>query len=97
MKGVTPERIGYGLYARATCTPGPTSCVPCCCRTQPRQAAAPLDWERDTVTVIETNLDDINAEHLGHFVETALGAGALDVRADPDEKRSPRRVADRVV
>ncbi|HCV99176.1 MAG TPA: TIGR00299 family protein, partial [Verrucomicrobiales bacterium] len=34
--------------------------------------AAPLDWERDTVTVIETNLDDINAEYLGHFVETAL-------------------------
>ena len=38
-----------------------------------------LDWDFDTVTVLETNLDDINAEHLGHFVETTLEAGALDV------------------
>jgi hypothetical protein len=38
-----------------------------------------LDWEKDTVAVLETNLDDINAELLGAFVETALAAGALDV------------------
>lgn len=37
------------------------------------------DWETDTITVLETNLDDINAEILGHFVEKALAAGALDV------------------
>ncbi len=38
-----------------------------------------LDWETDTVAVLETNLDDINAEILGDFVDKALAAGALDV------------------
>ena len=52
--------------------------------------SAPLDWERDIVTVIETNLDDINAEHLGHFVETALGAGALDVFHTPIQMKKNR-------
>ena len=37
------------------------------------------DWESDTIAVLETNLDDTTPEILGHFVETALGAGALDV------------------
>jgi hypothetical protein len=31
------------------------------------------------VVVLETNLDDINAEILGNFMEQALAAGALDV------------------
>jgi hypothetical protein len=38
-----------------------------------------LDWETDTIAVLETNLDDLSAELLGHFVERALAAGALDV------------------
>ena len=38
-----------------------------------------LDWESDRVAVLETNLDDISGEILGHFVEMALSAGALDV------------------
>lgn len=38
-----------------------------------------LDWDTDTIAVLETNLDDINAEVLGAFVEKALAAGALDV------------------
>ena len=43
----------------------------------PKQAAH--DWETDTIAVLETNLDDINAEILGNFMEKALAAGALDV------------------
>ena len=78
MRGVTPERIGYGLGTRDMHT------RPNVLRAVLGQAAAateaePIDWERDTVTVIETNLDDFNAEHLGHFVGAALEAGALDV------------------
>jgi uncharacterized protein (TIGR00299 family) protein len=38
-----------------------------------------FDWETDTVAVLETNLDDINSEILGNFVEKAFAAGALDV------------------
>ncbi|MBC8242803.1 MAG: nickel pincer cofactor biosynthesis protein LarC [Verrucomicrobia bacterium] len=89
MRGVTPERIGYGLGTRDMLT------RPNVLRAVLGQAAAapeaePLDWERDTVTVIETNLDDINAEHLGHFVETALEAGALDVFHTPIQMKKNR-------
>jgi len=89
MRGVTPERIGYGLGTRDMHT------RPNVLRAVLGQAAAateaePIDWERDIVTVIETNLDDINAEHLGHFVETALEAGALDVFHTPIQMKKNR-------
>lgn len=48
------------------------------------------DWETDTITVLETNLDDIPAELLGHFVETALAAGALDVFHTPVHMKKNR-------
>ena len=78
MRGVTPERIGYGLGTRDMNT-RPNVLRAVLGQAEAATEAKPLDWERDTVTVIETNLDDINAEHLGHFVETVLEAGALDV------------------
>ena len=78
MRGMTPERIGYGLGTRDMNT-RPNVLRAVLGQAEAATEAKPLDWERDTVTVIETNLDDINAEHLGHFVETALEAGALDV------------------
>jgi hypothetical protein len=90
MQGVTPERIGYGLGTRDMHT------RPNVLRAVLGQAdaalgqATPLDWARDTVTVIETNLDDINAEHLGHFVETALKEGALDVFHTPIQMKKNR-------
>jgi pyridinium-3,5-bisthiocarboxylic acid mononucleotide nickel chelatase len=49
-----------------------------------------LDWETDRVAVLETNLDDINAELLGHFVETALATGALDVFHTPIQMKKSR-------
>ena len=48
------------------------------------------DWETDTVTVLETNLDDINAEILGNFVEQALATGALDVFHTPIQMKKNR-------
>jgi uncharacterized protein (TIGR00299 family) protein len=36
------------------------------------------DWQSDTIAVLETNLDDACPEILGHFIEAALAAGALD-------------------
>jgi len=87
MRGVTPERIGYGLGTRDMLTrPNVLRAV----LGQAEVATEPLDWERDNVTVIETNLDDINAEHLGHFVETALEAGALDVFHTPIQMKKNR-------
>jgi hypothetical protein len=48
------------------------------------------DWETDRIVVLETNLDDINSEILGYFVETALAAGALDVFYTPIQMKKNR-------
>ncbi|MCL6480692.1 MAG: nickel pincer cofactor biosynthesis protein LarC [Firmicutes bacterium] len=37
----------------------------------------------ETIAVLETNLDDMNPQLYGYFVERALAAGALDVFATP--------------
>ena len=49
-----------------------------------------LDWETDTIAVLETNLDDINSELMGAFVEKALAAGALDVFHTPIQMKKSR-------
>ena len=49
-----------------------------------------LDWETDRVAVLETNLDDLSGEILGHFVERALGAGALDAFHTPIQMKKNR-------
>ncbi len=48
------------------------------------------DWETDTIAVVETNLDDLNAEILGHFVERAFEEGALDVFHTPIQMKKNR-------
>ena len=50
----------------------------------------PLDWEMDKIAVLETNLDDVSGEILGHFVEAALAAGALDVFHTPIQMKKNR-------
>jgi len=89
MRGVTPERIGYGLGTRDMHT-RPNVLRAVLGQAEAVTEAKSLDWERDSVTVIETNLDDINAEHLGYFVETALEAGVLDVFHTPIQMKKNR-------
>ena len=48
------------------------------------------DWEQDTVVTLQTNLDDINSEILGRFIEQALAAGALDVFYTPLQMKKSR-------
>ena len=81
MQGVVAEKIGYGLgtrdnqtrpnVLRAMLGESQTNWTPA--------ATAPHDWETDIITVLEANLDDLNAEILGSVMEKALAAGALDV------------------
>jgi uncharacterized protein (TIGR00299 family) protein len=79
MQGLVPEKIGYGLGTR-DCKTRPNVLRACLGKSANADESAPInDWETDCVAVLETNLDDINAEILGHFVDKALGAGALDV------------------
>lgn len=49
--------------------------------------AEPLDEE---IAVIEANLDDMNPQIYGYFLEKALGAGALDVYTTPVQMKKNR-------
>lgn len=87
MRGLAATKIGYGLGMREN-------------KTRPNVLRAVLgeatvartthDWETDTVAVLQTNLDDINAEILGSFVEHALKEGALDVFHTPIQMKKNR-------
>jgi len=89
MRGLQIERIGFGLGTRDN-------------KTRPNVLRAALgtsandssggvrDWEVDQVALVEANLDDINAEILGHFVERALKEGALDVFYTPIQMKKNR-------
>jgi uncharacterized protein (TIGR00299 family) protein len=84
---LVPERIGYGLGERDN-------------KTRPNVLRAVLgragatetahDWETDEIAVLETNLDDINSEILGHVVEKALSDGALDIFHTPIQMKKNR-------
>ena len=52
-----------------------------------RSAGAPRE---DVVAVLETNVDDMNPQLYGYFVERALEAGALDVFAAPVQMKKNR-------
>jgi pyridinium-3,5-bisthiocarboxylic acid mononucleotide nickel chelatase len=83
MREVVAEKIGYGLGTRDNPRrPNALRAVlgESSVGSQASSAEAGAhDWETDTIMVLETNLDDINAEILGNFMEQALAAGALDV------------------
>src|SRR6266850_2045276 len=87
MQSLTATKIGFGLGTRDN-------------RTRPNVLRAILgessgvsdghDWQTDRIAVLETNLDDINSEILGNFVERALAAGALDVFHTPVQMKKNR-------
>lgn len=87
MRDLTATKIGYGLGMRENKTrPNVLRAV----LGDTTEASAAHDWETDTIAVLETNLDDINAEILGAFVEKALAAGALDVFHTPIQMKKNR-------
>ena len=88
MQGLVAEKIGFGLGARDNKT-RPNVLRAILGETAAATASA-HDWQTDTIAVLETNLDDINAELLGHFVERALATGALDVFHTPIQMKKNR-------
>ncbi|HMY76515.1 MAG TPA: LarC family nickel insertion protein, partial [Blastocatellia bacterium] len=52
--------------------------------------AVSADDTPTTVTVIEANIDDLNAQVFGHLMEKALAAGALDVFYTPVQMKKNR-------
>lgn len=83
MREMVAEKIGYGLGTRDNPRrPNALRAVLGGASAEGRGSSAPAaahDWETDTIVLLETNLDDINAEILGNVMEKALAAGALDV------------------
>lgn len=87
MRGLTATKIGYGLGMRENKTrPNVLRAV----LGETTEASGAHDWETDSIVVLETNLDDINAEILGAFIEKALAAGALDVFHTPIQMKKNR-------
>ncbi len=87
MSGLVARKVGYGLGTRDNHTrPNVLRAV----LGDAPDAAAEHDWETDTVAVLETNLDDVTGEILGHFVESTLKAGALDVFHTPIQMKKNR-------
>ena len=85
MRGLAPTRIGYGLGTRDNQTrPNVLRAILC------EVEDATRDWEIDTVAVLQTNLDDINAEILGRTLRRALDEGALDVFHTPIQMKKNR-------
>jgi uncharacterized protein (TIGR00299 family) protein len=91
MTELVAEKIGFGLGTREHKTrPNVLRAVLGTASTLKSKPSVTLDWETDRVAVLETNLDDINAEILGDFVERALAAGALDVFHTPIQMKKNR-------
>ena len=92
MRDLVAEKIGFGLGTRDNKTrPNVLRAVLGESRSEGlAPGAATHDWQTDTVAVLETNLDDLNPEILGHFVERALAQGALDVFHTPIQMKKNR-------
>jgi uncharacterized protein (TIGR00299 family) protein len=87
MQDLVAKRIGFGLGTRENNTrPNVLRAI----LTEAAEGTREHDWETDTITVLETNLDDISSEILGNFVDTALSAGALDVFYAPIQMKKNR-------
>lgn len=87
MQNLVAEKIGFGLGTRENKT---RANVLRAILGHDLEAGAAHDWESDRVAVLETNLDDINPEILGAFIEHALAAGALDVFHTPIQMKKNR-------
>lgn len=87
MRDLVPEKVGFGLGTRNH-------------QSRPNVLRAILgdagpgpgahDWQTDMIAVLEANVDDVNPEILGYFVERALTAGALDVFHTPIQMKKNR-------
>jgi pyridinium-3,5-bisthiocarboxylic acid mononucleotide nickel chelatase len=87
MRNLVAEKIGFGLGQRDNKTrPNVLRAI----LGEASEGGGPHDWQTDTIAVLEANLDDLNPEILGYFVEQALAAGALDVFYTPVQMKKNR-------
>lgn len=78
------ERIGYGAGTRTYPK------FPNVLRALIGELATDAEQTPMSVTVIEANIDDLNAQVFGHLMEQALAAGALDIFYTPVQMKKNR-------
>lgn len=79
MAGSTVVKSGYGLGTRELDQrPNVLRLVLC-----KNETARPATLESDSILLIESNLDDISGERIGHLTTMLMEAGALDVAVIP--------------
>jgi len=94
MQNLVAEKTGFGLGTRENKTR--PNVLRAMMGTAPKVQSSKFkvpsapDWEADRIAVLETNLDDSNPEILGHFAETTMAAGALDVFYTPVQMKKNR-------
>jgi uncharacterized protein (DUF111 family) len=87
MGDLVAAKVGYGLGTRENITrPNVLRAV----LTSEVAGEESHDWQTDTIAILETNLDDVDGEILGHFLERALRLGALDVFHTPIQMKKNR-------
>ena len=82
---MTVARVGYGFGTRALPW---ANCLRVLLGEAP--GGAVVGFERDEVTVIECNIDDMTGEALGWLMRRLLEAGALDVSYTPIQMKKDR-------
>ncbi len=78
MRNLVAERIGYGAGSRENKT-RPNVLRAILGKQMTERQPGDSGWDEDRVAVLESNLDDVSSEVLGHFMDEALRMGALDV------------------
>ena len=79
---IQAERVGYGAGKRELILPNVLRSM--IAKTLPApQAAAKHGSHGDRIAQLETNVDDVTGEVLGHLIEQLMLAGALDVSVLP--------------
>lgn len=81
---IVVEQIGYGAGSREYRT------FPNALRLLLGESTDAFNGKRQQVTVLETNLDDVSPQVLGHVLERALRLGALDCWLTPIQMKKNR-------
>jgi uncharacterized protein (TIGR00299 family) protein len=88
MPAMKVEKIGYGVGSRVL--EGRPNVLRAVLGEAVSAAAAPDGYLRDTITRMETNIDDLSPEIVGAVTEQLLKAGALDVFLTPIQMKKNR-------
>jgi uncharacterized protein (TIGR00299 family) protein len=94
---MTVRATGYGAGSRDS--PGRPNVLPIVLGTAPLLAASEPGAQRQSMTVLETTVDDVTGEVLGHVVDVLLSAGAVDAWIAPvtGKKNRPAHVVTALV